>query len=365
MATIVPWSGECLAQDVRIDAPKANGGAVNGDHGYLVAIALAQRRVRVDVDGLDLRRLAHRIDNLRGLIAEVTTGAGVQDHTARHLVRIGRGYHCRVSDPDAPTPGATSVAAFFDVDNTIIRGASPFHMARGLHARGYFRWRDLVRFAFEAAKYQLFGETQNQMDELRKNAGAIVRGWSVAEMAAIGEEVWDEVLATRVYPGTKAIIDDHLARGHQVWLVSASPVEIPRLIARKMGATGALGTVGEHVDGHYTGKFVGGLMHGPRKGEALRELAAESGLDLARCYAYGDSANDVHMLDAVGHPCAINPDSKLQRLAKERGWPMKEFRKRRKNGRRGIVKASITGGVWVILVVTRGIRRALCSPFRR
>jgi len=270
-----------------------------------------------------------------------------------------------VSDPAAPTPQGASVAAFFDVDNTIIRGASAFHIARGLHQRGFFRWRDILYFAVEQTKYQLFGETDEQMDAIRANAGRFIKGWSVAEMATIGEEVWDEVLATRIYPGTRAIIDDHLAQGHQVWLVSASPEAIGRLIARKIDATGALGTVAEHKDGHYTGEFAGGLMHGPRKAVAVRELAAESGIDLEASYAYGDSGNDIPMLSAVGNPCAINPDSKLRKVARERGWPMKEFRKRRKSGRRGVVKASVTGSVWVVLLVTRGMRRVLCAPFRR
>lgn len=270
-----------------------------------------------------------------------------------------------MSDPEAPTPHGASVAAFFDVDNTIIRGASAFHIARGLHERGFFRWRDIVRFAFEQTKYQLFGETDEQMDAIRTNAGRFIEGWSVAEMATIGEEVWDEVLATRIYPGTREIIDNHLAQGHEVWLVSASPEAIGRLIARKIDATGALGTVAEHKDGYYTGEFAGGLMHGPRKAVAVRELAQERGIDLSASYAYGDSSNDVPMLSAVGNPTAINPDGKLRKVAREHGWPMKEFRKRRKSGRRGVVKASITGSVWVLLIVTRGTKRVLCTPFRR
>ena len=268
-----------------------------------------------------------------------------------------------MSDPEAAIT-RDGVAAFFDVDNTIIRGASAYHIARGLRERGFFTRTDILRFAFEQAKYQLFGESHDQMDAVKAEASRIVKGWSVAEMSTVGEEVWDEVLASRVYSGTKAIIDEHLAKGHEVWLVTATPQELGRLIAHKLGGTGALGTIAEHENGYYTGVLTGGLLHGPRKAVAIKELAEQTGLDLAASYAYGDSSNDVFMLEVVGHPCAINPDGKLRRTALERGWPMKEFRNRRKDGRRGIVKASITGSVWVILAVLRGTKSALLSPFR-
>ncbi|MGC4176103.1 HAD family hydrolase [Demequina sp.] len=262
---------------------------------------------------------------------------------------------------NSPASG-TQVAAFFDVDNTIIRGASAYHLARGLREHDYLRTRDIFKFAFEQLKYRMFGETQQQMDAVTSQAPKFFRGWSAAEIVAIGEEVWDTVLTHRIFPGTKALIDSHLERGHEVWLVTASPQEIARLIASRIGATGGLGTVAEQEQGHYTGVIEGGLLHGPRKAEAIQALAVERGLDLSRSYAYGDSSNDVPMLEAVGVPGAINPDSRMRRIAAERNWPIREFRKRRKSGRRGVIRASVTGTAWVILAVGRGMRKAI---FRR
>jgi HAD superfamily hydrolase (TIGR01490 family) len=258
----------------------------------------------------------------------------------------------------------TLVAAFFDVDNTIVRGASAFHIARGLKQRGYFRNRDLIRFGWEQVKYLVFGESQEQITTVRVEALSIIKGWSVAEMAAIGEEVFDEILAMRIFPGTKALIDEHRAQGHEVWLVTASPLEIGRLIARRLKATGALGTVAEHKGGFYTGNLVGDLMHGEAKAVAVRELAERKNLDLSRCFAYGDSMNDVPMLSVVGHGCAINPDSRLRRHAKRHGWPIQEFRGRNPEGRRSIVRASLTGFVWIVMVVLRGIGHTLLAPLR-
>ncbi|WP_246036725.1 MULTISPECIES: HAD family hydrolase [Cellulomonas] len=254
-------------------------------------------------------------------------------------------------------PEGTKVAAFFDVDNTIIRGASAFHLAVGLYRRGFFRKRDFLVFAVQQARYRLFGEDREQIDEVRSRALEIMRGHSVAEVTAIAEDVYDEVLSLRIYPGTRALLDAHLADGHAVWLVTATPTEIGELIARRLGTSGALGTVAEHRDGFYTGRLVGDLLHGEAKASAVRALAEREGYDLAHCHAYGDSTNDVPILSTVGNPCAINPDRRLRRHAAEVGWPVREFRNRRRNARRGANAASLAGLTWAAAVVVRALRR--------
>jgi len=257
------------------------------------------------------------------------------------------------------------IVAFFDVDNTIIRGASAYHIARGLRRRGFFTRRDVLSFAWEQAKYLIFGESARQMNEVRDEALSIIKGWSVAEMTSIAEDVYDEVLALRIFPGTKKLLDRHLSKGHEVWLVTASPVEVGRMIARRLGATGALGTIAEHQRGHYTGALVGDLMHGENKARAVRKLAKERGLDLTHSYGYGDSLNDVPLLETVGNPCAINPDIRLRRYARRRGWDLRDFRGRKGNGRRSIVARTSAGALWVFLAVLRGLKRTLVGALRR
>lgn len=259
-----------------------------------------------------------------------------------------------------PVTAPGHIAAFFDVDNTIVRGASAFHLAIGLRQRGFFGFRDLLTFAWHQSRYLAFGENLDQIDQVRSRALSIVAGRSVAEITAIGEEVWDEVLSLRIFPGTQALLSQHLAAGHQVWLITASPVEIGELIARRLGATGALGTVAEHVDGFYTGRLVGDMLHGSAKAEAVRRLAEEEGLDLARSYAYGDSTHDVPILSCVGHPYAINPDGRLRRHARRVGWPMREFRgRRRATARRSMHAASLAGAAWATRLVLRAAARRL------
>lgn len=265
-----------------------------------------------------------------------------------------------LADESPASRSSSGIAAFFDLDNTIIRGASAFHLAVGLRRRGFFGIRDLISFGFHQARYLLFGENLEQIDQVRSRALSIVAGRSVAEMAAIGEEIWDEVLSLRIFPGTQALLSEHLDAGHQVWIITASPVEIGELIGRRLGVTGALGTIAEQVDGFYTGRLVGDLLHGSAKARAVRTLAEKQGLDLSRSYAYGDSGHDVSILSAVGHPTAINPDARLRRHARQVGWPVREFRGRRRNAaRRSMHAASLAGLAWAFGLVVRAARRAL------
>ena len=265
----------------------------------------------------------------------------------------------------AASPAPSTIAAFFDVDNTIIRGASAFHLGVGLYRRGFFRTRDILQFAKHQIGYVLFGENKQQIADVRDRALGIMRGRSVAELLTIAEDIYDEVLSLRIFPGTQRLLDQHLRAGHQVWLVTATPVEIGDLIARRLGATGSLATVAEHVDGYYTGRLVGDMMHGKAKADAIRALAEKQGLDLSQSFAYGDSTNDVPLLSEVGFPCAINPDARLRRHAAEVGWPMREFRNRRANTRRGVDAATAAGSIWALALVVRTLRRQVRARWGR
>ncbi len=211
------------------------------------------------------------------------------------------------------TPADPRAAAFFDVDNTVMQGASIFHLARGLYRRKFFTTRDLVGAAYKQAYFRVAGvEDPEHVAEARNSALAFIAGHTVTELEELGEEIFDEAMAHRIWPGTRALAQLHLDEGQRVWLVTAAPIEIAQVIARRLGLTGAMGTVAEHVDGVYTGKLVGDMLHGPAKAEAIKALAEREGLDLAQCSAYSDSHNDLPMLTLVGDPCAINPDPKLR-----------------------------------------------------
>ncbi|MFG2027534.1 HAD family hydrolase [Streptomyces sp. NPDC048825] len=249
-------------------------------------------------------------------------------------------------EPEFPVLGDDKAAAFFDLDNTVMQGAALFHFGRGLYKRKFFETRDLYRFAWQQAWFRLAGvEDPEHMQDARDSALSIVKGHRVSELMSIGEEIYDEYMAERIWPGTRALAEAHLDAGQKVWLVTAAPVEIATVIARRLGLTGALGTVAESVDGVYTGKLVGEPLHGPAKAEAVRALAAAEGLDLGRCAAYSDSHNDIPMLSLVGHPYAINPDTKLRKHARTLDWRLRDYRTGRKAAKVGIPAAAGVGAV--------------------
>jgi HAD superfamily hydrolase (TIGR01490 family) len=271
-------------------------------------------------------------------------------------------------------PADPSAGAFFDVDNTMMQGASIYYLARGLAARKYFTTGDLLRFGLQQLKFRLLAsEDAGDVSSARDAALAFVADWRVEDLERLSEEIFDELMAERIWAGTRALAQLHLDAGQRVWLVTAAPVELGRVIAQRLGLTGALGTVAEVRDGRYTGCLIGGLLHGPAKVEAITALAEVEGLDLARCSAYSDSVNDIPMLSMVGHAVAVNPDSALRRKAREEGWEIRDFRTGRKAAKVAVPAAlgtAVAAGALVAGVTMarrRGshVRRGLTGRFAR
>jgi HAD superfamily hydrolase (TIGR01490 family) len=295
----------------------------------------------------------------RGRAARVP--AEVDDHETRALVAGEASAAAAETDvPEAPAPDRTA-AAFFDVDNTMMMGASIFWFARGLAARKYFTGRDVASFVWQQFKFRVAGtEGAVDMHTVRDNALAFVAGRPVEEIVQASEEIYDELMADRIWSGTRLLAQQHLDAGQRVWLVTATPVELASIIAHRLGLTGALGTVAEVVDGRFTGRLVGELMHGEAKAQAVRALAEREGLDLSRCTAYSDSTNDMPMLSLVGTAVAVNPDSELKAVARSRGWAVKDFRTGRKAAKIGVPTvgvAALSGGVVGGLVALRRRQR--------
>jgi HAD superfamily hydrolase (TIGR01490 family) len=251
-----------------------------------------------------------------------------------------------------------SAAAFFDVDNTMMQGASIYWFARGLAARKYFTTGDLVRFAWGQLRFRVLAtEHAGTMSQAKETALAFVEGWRVEDLERLSEEIFDELMADRIWSGSRALAQLHLDAGQRVWLVTAAPVELGRVIAQRLGLTGAIGTVAEVKDGVYTGRLVGDLMHGAAKADAVRQLAAVEGLDLARCTAYSDSANDVPMLSAVGQAVAVNPDAALRRESRQRGWEVRDFRTGRKAAKLAVPSTVAAGVVAGAVMAGLAVRR--------
>ena len=241
-----------------------------------------------------------------------------------------------------------------------MQGASIFHLARGLHRRQLFTTRDIASAAWKQAYFRVVGvEDPRHLAEARASALAFIAGHRVGELADLSEEIFDEAMAHRIWPGTRALAQIHLDQGQRVWLITAAPVQIAGVIACRLGLTGALGTVPENVDGVYTGRLVGDLLHGPTKAQAVAELAREEGLDLSRCAAYSDSYNDLPMLALVGDPCVINPDAKLRDHARAEGWRIRDYRTGRRAARVGVVGAGLVGAATGAVAAGVAVRRRM------
>lgn len=283
------------------------------------------------------RKKGEEREQLAALTGEASADAAVALGSAQAPAEPDHAASHADESPPSPPPPDLTAAAFFDVDNTMMMGASIFHFARGLAARKYFAASDLAGFAWQQMRFRTVGRENHQgVRSSREQALSFVAGRSVDEMVAIGEEIYDELMADKIWAESRLLAQTHLDAGQRVWLVTATPVELAAIIARRLGLTGALGTVAESTDGVYTGRLVGELLHGRAKAHAIRALAAREGLHLRRCTAYSDSQNDVPMLSVVGSAVAVNPDADLRDIARSRGWDVRDFRTGRKAAKIGI-----------------------------
>ena len=225
-------------------------------------------------------------------------------------------------------------AAFFDVDNTLIRGSTIYFLGRGMYQRGYFTKKDISRFVLANLRFRLTGkENKEEIARFQDAATDFIGGHNVKDIEAIAQQIYDEFVSPAMWQGTIDIAQTHIANGVEVYLVTAAPEDMATLIAKRLGLTGALGSKAEIKDGLYTGQMNGALLHGKEKAVAVRELAEKKGFDLEDCFAYSDSNNDLPLLQCVGHPSAINPDALLGLRAMAEGWPIHDFRRARFIGR--------------------------------
>ncbi len=224
-----------------------------------------------------------------------------------------------------PVPGGG--AAFFDLDRTLISGSSTFAFALAARRRGLMTRRRLLRDGSGAVTFRLTGASDTKVDRVRDRILGAVAGNRQADLVALNPDVLPRLL-DKVRPEARLLLDMHRRAGRETFIVSASPQEMVGPLAEALGMTGGIGTVSEVVDGVYTGGLAGPFCYGQGKVDAIVEAAGWEGYDLGRCYAYSDSASDLPMLEAVGHPVAVNPDKALARVAHERGWPIVLFRRK-------------------------------------
>ncbi|MFD6071685.1 HAD family hydrolase [Amycolatopsis lurida] len=225
---------------------------------------------------------------------------------------------------DRPSTTPNQVAAFFDLDKTIIASSSALAFSKPLLREGLINRRAALRSAYAQLVFSLAGADAAKTERMRAEVSALCAGWDVAQVSAIVRETLHDVVDPLVYAEAAELISSHRADGHDVVVLSATGEEVVAPVAEMLGATRSVATRMQIVDGRYSGE-VDFYCYGENKAVAAKQLAATYGYDLAQCHAYTDSSTDIPLLEVVGRPHAVNPDRVLRKHATEQGWEILAF----------------------------------------
>ncbi|MDX6664495.1 MAG: hypothetical protein QOG68_701 [Solirubrobacteraceae bacterium] len=237
-------------------------------------------------------------------------------------------------------------AAFFDLDRTLMAGSSGLHWARAAYRAGLVGRRQMASDAWANLKFRLRGSTDEETEAVKERLGEFLEGRRVRDFERLGPQVLAGVLP-RMYERMLETAYNHQDEGRPVYICTAATQDMADTLAVVLGFDGAAGTRLGKRDGLYTGRFEGPFCYGEGKPIRMREIAERDDLDLAESWAYSDSASDLPMLRAVGHPVVVNPDAELAREAATQGWDVMRFEtlgKRIKIGA-ALAAAAAAGGV--------------------
>jgi HAD superfamily hydrolase (TIGR01490 family) len=267
---------------------------------------------------------------------------------------------------EADTARAGPAAAFFDLDRTLMEGSSAFQFGRAAYKAGLLARRQLISDGWANLRFRLRGSTDERTHALRDRISASLTGTRVRDMQRLGPDVLARILP-RIYPRMLALAYEHQDAGRRVYIFTAASQELAEVLAHVLTFDGGIGSQFSTVeDGVFTGQPTGLFIYGADKARAIKRLADEEGIDLSRSYAYSDSASDLPMLRAVGHPVAVNPDKELLAEAREHGWEVLRFERlgRRLKTSAGLLGAAIAGGIGSAALATRRRRRTIVGRKR-
>lgn len=219
---------------------------------------------------------------------------------------------------------SSGVAAFFDLDKTIIASSSALAFSKPFMRQGLINRRAALKSAYAQLVFALSGADADRTERLRAEISSLCAGWDVEQVKAVVNETLHDVVAPLVYAEAADLIEQHKQSGHDVIVLSATGEEVVTPIAQMLGTTRSMGSRMRIVEGRYSGEL-DFYCYGEHKAVAARQFALEHGYDLRSCHAYSDSSTDLPLLEVVGNPHVVNPDRTLRKLATERGWPVHSF----------------------------------------
>ncbi len=214
-----------------------------------------------------------------------------------------------------------TIAAFFDMDNTLLRIDTGMSWTRFLYRRGELPRAMIAKAIYWSALYKL---AVLDMDAVVTKLCEDLRGDSEDEMIAKCDIWYREHIAREIAPAARVAVEHHRRKGHVVVLATGSTCYAARPVARGVGIEHVLSTTLEVDAGAFTGK-ASALCFGRHKVTLAERWAAANEIDLAASYFYSDSYNDLPMLQRVGTAIAVNADARLRRHARRQGWALQQW----------------------------------------
>lgn len=256
-----------------------------------------------------------------------------------------------------------SIAAFFDLDKTIIATSSAFAFGKEFFNNGMITRQEALDLYLTKASYMLVGQSSEQMDTTRDALAHMITGWNVDDITRITTETMHTVVTPAIYSEARELIDYHRAQGHDIIIISASARILVEPIAKELGIDTIVATEVEIKDGKLTGNITK-YLKGEAKAQAVREFAESHGYNLNACYAYSDSATDIPMLQLVGNPVAVNPERALRKHAISQGWQVRIFKNpepliQMPNAKEVGIGASVVAGITALAVIGTLVAKAI------
>jgi len=216
-------------------------------------------------------------------------------------------------------------AAFFDLDKTVIARSSMMAFAPALYRAGLLRRRNLLQGAASQLVYLRWGAGPRRVARMQKSVLSVTCGWEQAQVRRLVGAGMHDAVDPIIYAEAVTLIAEHRDAGRRIVLVSAAPEELVEPIGERIGVDTVIAS---RVSLDERGRYNGNLeryAYGRAKADLVEDLALREGIDLENSWAYSDSITDLPMLEAVGHPVAVNPDRALRRVALLRGWELSRF----------------------------------------